>query len=327
MPAQIEERTFDNARSFVDYLIHDSDQGSLFRGQSDATWPLLPSAWREGQLARMRGYLGDLWGDRWPELLSFTNLREPSDLSERFMDARDEQSIGRLKALVLWLAAEQTIVNAFCSNCDRVALDVPGANSPDWSNSLSERAVYLGPGARNGRFRREVPLYEPSSSHALAQHMSIPTRLLDFSDNPLKAAYFALPQTPLPLMGLGREEFMCVWAVTPPESELGDEIMEKVRMLLRSQIRTIRVLRSQIANLHAQDGLFLCCNETANSYFLVNGEWPSFDLVMHEWHLQKLQLPRSEQNALRSVLGRLGINSTTLSPSYTQAATDARRLL
>ena len=79
---------------------------------------------------------------------------------------------------------------------------------------------------------------------AIAQHHGVPTRLLDFTFNPLVAAYFAAAN-PGPPSG-----YLAVWAVDV-------EFIQTAWAPFCSGVRIVQVARGSNPFLHAQSGLFV----------------------------------------------------------------------
>ena len=78
---------------------------------------------------------------------------------------------------------------------------------------------------------------------AIAQHHGVPTRLLDFTFNPLVAAYFAAEKP-------SSSDHLVVWAVDV-------EFVRAAWATFDSGVRVVQVSRGSNPFLHAQNGLFL----------------------------------------------------------------------
>jgi FRG domain len=168
---------------------------------------------------------------------------------------------------------------------------------------------------------------------AMAQHYGVPTRLLDWTESPHIAMFFACGH---------------IWknirrrSVKEAQSKI-DRIEAKevavyaVGRLLLQKIgaELVRVTRFQNPFLRAQQGVFTL-DTRADTYFLEHGYWPSFDdrisyleqEIKNEFYLTnhpvsafiKYRLPASEAQKLALILLHHGVSYETVFPSLDAAA-------
>lgn len=298
----------------------------VFRGESDAGWTLRPSAWRDSRPFRsLLTFLAPDGSTEWCTRLPDNKL-SPEEQAQKYLGRSDAEAITRIRLLTGNLLAERFIVGSFAGACDRVALPTPGIDEQLSLPAITDSSIVNRTRENGAPILRKVPTLKITQTYAFAQHHGMPTRLVDFSENPLKAAFFAAEKSAsVPnLFNFPLPDF-AIWIATPPENTI-EAIVE--RAMSGSDAEAYYVLRSKIPYLHAQDGLFVMCNASGNAHFLDHGSWPSIDTLLHGWQLEKIVCPYTIAGSVISILDRMGVSRETLKPSYTEvASTVLRRLL
>lgn len=318
-----------SARGFIDALRRSNniwwDDGRMpwaFRGHASKAWSLSPSAWRSGN---------SIISAAQEETQRRFDTAKPSQQLCWFFGnfctgaasfgARD-QVLGR--RLVIETTAELLPIYDFLLACNEgrhsiplVSLPPDPFDQPDW---LQNPAYPLGADEL-------LRFYDLSAAIALAQHHGIPTRLLDWTIDPIAAAYFAvedivpIPDDDVVVWCLHRERIVKVKTegVKFPNAEGFPEVSPQV-VIVRPPIRDNPYLA-------AQSGLFTSIS-AAGIFFMQNdGSRPALeDFVAQarppETVLMKLVISHDHVPELREILRRERVSRATLMPTLDNIAKD-----
>jgi hypothetical protein len=128
----------------------------------------------------------------------------------------------------------------------------------------------------------------------LAQHHGLPTRLLDWSYNPLSAIYFSV-EADSSVDGK-------LFALDAPKQAPSD-----VRANSPFSIKKPEKLFPNIVSprIRAQEGLFVVCSEL---------ETPLDERLREDWSIERHRIPAEKKEILRYELFRLGVHASAMFP-------------
>lgn len=293
----IERVECETAKEFLDVLSPRSKYFSasdpkewVFRGHSDDRYELVPSALRE------KG--NKLW-----------------EIQDRKLHTNGEQ-----------ILAERTTLFNFFEHVDSNGLPIPEDSQK--LRGIFDTFLHSKPSDMEKlKSGEEVwPPDEILSFVGLAQHYGIPTRLLDWSRSPNKAALFAAKDAASKLksrdesQGPGTEAMMAVWAIAPEQlrsslkmARVGGKVTDLVM---------VTAPRAQNPNLHAQEGLFSLCRPPKVKMDDPIDRRP-MDTMLSECIstpksplMYRFVLPVAEAGRLLYLLAKDGLDSASLFPGY-----------
>lgn len=290
MPREEIIEHFETAEDLVDALSRRNKRWKrgarswVFRGHADASWPLLPAA-----------------------------LRTPCPVTDH--PDRPKVPYNRSADQVRQEVEE---VWQFINEADYYGLLIPGDASRVMRRMDQDRKN-IAKGIHLDRF----PSVETVEAYALAQHHGIPTRLLDWTRDPLTAVYFAATEAARALFD-GRDiKRLGIWCFC-------GNVLESIDQTAKEKILLMCPPKAPNKNLLAQNGVF------SLHIHLINGEEPPkivpFDALVEAlcdsaaphlswlWEdkspIRLFTLPTTRVYELLSILNDEDVTAAKLFPGY-----------
>lgn len=285
----------------------------VYRGHGDAGWELQPAAWRKIEdpgLASIREWIR-------PKFERAADEDETARRIDRSAKIRTEYIDHHVAVL-----AEVQAVWQFCSLADDLGLTIPDAEK---LMTLDESICAIIESQKN-------PLDElmldtavkkelfPDKPFVFAQHHGVPTRYLDWTQDPLVGAFFAAEYAWQSLQtseqkSKRKSTCLSVWAIKRERDRTGI-------------IKWVTAPRSQHQYLHAQSGVCsVIARRVADGFKSANGSWPDFaqgaffnDNKAPEPLLKEFKLPAEAAFELLKELSSAGVTRAKLMPTLDNVA-------
>jgi len=291
------EHKFKTAEEFIDFFQKNSffrtnkkwnantvgRGGHIYRGQANASWKLYPSVFRSHNA-----------------LVDFA-----PQVSGEYSGENKELWLG------FHLHAELRSVFIFLETADKLGIETP----IDYTRiNDHKKLIDAALNEKSYDYSEPFPTAQALEEFALAQHHGVPTRILDWTESPLIACFFAALGASSLVEEEDREksDYIAVNCFNTHYFSKSDELIK------------VNAPRHRNNFLRLQQGVFTQIPK-ANSYFLENEAWPSIeDIVKNTKNLngalKKYYLPSSEADDLLKILYDYGITTHQLMPTLDNIA-------
>jgi hypothetical protein len=278
----------------------------IFRGQGNASHRLIPSAYRDSGRDKIGKFISKNFNNRFDTGVRFGKIGN-KDIPQKDLE---KEVLNEVQ-----IEFEFNILKEFICEADRQAIPIPEFTTDLKSKLFCRDEQY---------FIKDWPPHQLYSILGLAQHIGIPTRFLDWTNDVYAALYFAAYGA-YQNKDSEKADNIILWILNIGPYKEKDEISLNIfrpGVLINPPFETIFVPTTYNVNLAAQQGLFIYCKDvrfenynTAPAHDLVKvisalGEIDTYD----DPYLEAIRVPVTEANTILGILDSLGYSSSKYFP-------------